>query len=53
MSDIDWNKNALEKAKTYKKDMAMSRGQVQEQLASEVEGFTPEEVKYAIEHLPQ
>lgn len=52
MSDIDWNKNALEKAKTYQKEMSMSRADIQQQLTSEYgEKFTQEEAAYAMQHL--
>ncbi|WP_294157885.1 Ltp family lipoprotein [uncultured Selenomonas sp.] len=54
MSDIDWNKNAVESAKTYQKEMAMSRAQIQQQLASPYgDKFTEEEAQYAVDHLPQ
>jgi len=54
MSDIDWNKNALESAKSYQREMAMSRAQVQQQLVSPYGArFTEEEAQYAIDHLPQ
>lgn len=49
----DWNKNALEKAKTYQ-EMNMSRNSVREQLLSkDGEGFTKSEVKYAMDNLPK
>ncbi len=52
LSDIDWNKQALIKAKSYQKQMAMSNDSIREQLVSEYgEQFTPEEAEYAISHL--
>lgn len=52
MTDIDWNKNALEKAKMYQKEMSMSRADIQQQLTSEYgEKFTQEEAAYAMQHL--
>lgn len=52
MSDIDWNANALEKAKTYQKQMAMSKEAIREQLISSYgEKFTEEEAQYAIDNL--
>lgn len=52
MSDIDWNKNALEKAKMYQKEMSMSRADIQQQLTSEYgEKFTQEEAAYAMQYL--
>ena len=48
----DWNRNALEKAKSYQKQMAMSPDAIREQLTSENgEKFTPDEANYAIQHL--
>lgn len=52
MSDIDWNKAALEKAKSYQKNMNMSREAIREQLMSEhSEKFTAEEAEYAVKNL--
>lgn len=52
LSDIDWNKQALIKAQSYQKQMAMSIDSIRDQLLSEYgEQFTPEEVEYAISHL--
>lgn len=52
MSDIDWNKAALEKAKSYQKNMNMSREAIREQLMSEHgEKFTAEEADYAVKNL--
>jgi Host cell surface-exposed lipoprotein. len=48
----DWNKNALEKAKTYQKDMSMSPEGIRDQLTSEYgEQFTAEEANYAVSNL--
>jgi hypothetical protein len=48
----DWNKNALEKAKTYQKEMHMSKNAIYNQLTSSYgERFTPDQAKYAIDHL--
>ena len=52
LSDIDWNKNALAKAKEYEKNMSMSRDRIQHQLVSEYgEQFTEEEAAYAMQHI--
>lgn len=52
MSDIDWNKAALEKAKSYQKNMNMSREAIREQLMSEHgEKFAAEEADYAVKNL--
>ncbi len=52
LSDIDWNKQALIKAKSYQKNMAMSIDSIRDQLVSEHgEQFTPEEAEYAISQL--
>lgn len=52
MSDIDWNKAALEKAKSYQKNMNMSREAIREQLMSEYgEKFAVEEADYAVKNL--
>lgn len=49
----DYNKNALEKAKSYQKDQNMSPDAIHEQLTSDAgEKFTPEQADYAINHLP-
>ena len=54
LSDIDWKKNALEKAKSYQKDMSMSVDAIYDQLTSEYgERFTPEEAQYAVDNLPR
>ncbi|QTJ59044.1 Ltp family lipoprotein [Dolosigranulum pigrum] len=52
--EIDWNENALKKAKNYQQDMSMSRSNIYEQLISEYgEQFTEEQAQYAIDHLPE
>lgn len=50
--EVDWNKNALEKARSYQDSMAMSPDAIYEQLTSEYgEQFTPEEAQYAVDNL--
>ena len=52
MTDVDWNANALEKAKEYYTGMSMSKSAVYDQLTSEYgEQFTASEAQYAIDHL--
>lgn len=52
LTDIDWNKNALEKAKFYQDQMSMSRKEIKQQLVSAYgEQFTQEQADYAIAHL--
>lgn len=52
LTDIDWNKNALAKAKDYQKQQAMSSDAIREQLTSSAgEQFTTEQANYAIQHL--
>lgn len=54
LSDIDWKKNALEKAKSYQKNMSMSADAIYGQLTSEYgERFTAEEAQYAVDNLPK
>ncbi|UQN28902.1 Ltp family lipoprotein [Brachybacterium kimchii] len=49
--DADWNKNALEKAKSYSAD-GMSDDEIRDQITSEYgEQFTKEQADYAIKHL--
>ena len=49
----DWNKNALEKAKSYQKDQDMSPDAIRDQLTSNAgEKFTQEPADYAVSHLP-
>lgn len=48
----DWNQNALETAKVYYHDMAMSKAEIQDQLQSEYgDKFTAEQAQYAVDHL--
>lgn len=50
--EADWNKNALEKARSYQDSMAMSPDAIYDQLTSEYgEQFTPEEAQYAVDNL--
>lgn len=52
MTGVDWNANALEKAKQYYYDMAMSKSAVYDQLTSSYgEQFTASQAQYAIDHL--
>lgn len=52
MTDVDWNANALEKAKPYYYDMAMSKSAVYDELTSSYgEQFTASQAQYAIDHL--
>ena len=52
MTSVDWNANALAKAKQYYNDMSMSKSAVYDQLTSEYgEQFTASEAQYAINHL--
>lgn len=49
----DWNKNALESAKSYQK-MDMSPESIREQLTADAgEKFTQEQADYAVANLPQ
>ncbi|MPN63726.1 hypothetical protein SDC9_211492 [bioreactor metagenome] len=49
---VDWKKNALEKAKSYQETMSMSPSAIYDQLISEHgEKFTAEEAKYAVDNL--
>lgn len=49
----DWNKNALESAKSYQ-EMDMSPESIREQLTSDAgEKFTQEQADYAVANLPQ
>ena len=52
MTNVDWNANALEKAKQYYYNMSMSKSAVYDQLTSEYgEQFTASQAQYAIDHL--
>ena len=50
--DVDYNKSALEKAKSYQNDLHMSKAEIYDQLTSEYgERFTAEEAQYAVDNL--
>lgn len=50
--DVDYNKSALEKARSYQNDLHMSKAEIYDQLTSEYgERFTAEEAQYAIDNL--
>ena len=50
--EADWKANALEKAKSYRDTMSMSKNAIYKQLISEYgEQFTKTEAQYAIDHL--
>lgn len=52
MTSVDWNYNALQKAKEYQSNMAMSKSAIYDQLTSSYgEQFTASEAQYAIDHL--
>ena len=52
ITGIDWNANALEKAKSYRDDMHMSNSAIRKQLVSEYgEQFTAAEADYAMREL--
>lgn len=52
MTGVDWNANALAKARDYYTRMSMSKSAVYDQLTSEYgEQFTASEAQYAIDHL--
>lgn len=52
LTDIDWNANALAKAKDYQSEMDMSPAEIRDQLTSSSgEQFTQSEADYAIQHL--
>ena len=52
MTGVDWNANALEKAKQYYYDMAMPKSAVYDQLTSDYgEQFTAAQARYAVDHL--
>ncbi|MCV7552577.1 Ltp family lipoprotein [Micrococcus luteus] len=51
---MDWNANALAKAKSYQEMMDMSPSAIYDQLVSEYgEEFTPDQAQYAIDNLSQ
>lgn len=52
LTDIDWNANALAKAKDYQSEMDMSPAEIRDQLTSSSgEQFTQSEADYAVQHL--
>lgn len=52
LTGIDWNANALEKAKSYRDDMHMSNTAIRKQLVSKYgEKFTAAEADYAMREL--
>ena len=52
MTGVDWNANALAKAKDYYYTFSMSKSGVYEQLVSEYgEQFTESEAQFSIDHL--
>ena len=52
LTGIDWNANALEKAKSYRDGMHMSNAAIRKQLVSEYgEQFTAAEADYAMREL--
>ncbi|AEV95149.1 Ltp family lipoprotein [Pediococcus claussenii] len=54
LTGVDWNKNALNKAKSYQKDQDMSPEAIRDQLtATAGEQFTASEADYAVTHLPK
>lgn len=54
LTDVDWNANALAKAKDYQSKMSMSHSAILDQLTSSAgEQFTQSQAQYAIDHLPK
>ncbi|WP_246877203.1 Ltp family lipoprotein [Lactiplantibacillus argentoratensis] len=54
LTNIDWNANALAKAKDYQSEMSMSRSAILDQLTSSAgEQFTQSQAQYAVDHLPK
>ena len=52
LTGIDWNANALAKAKSYRDGMHMSNAAIRKQLVSEYgEQFTAAEADYAMREL--
>ena len=52
LQHVDWNANALEKAKQYYYKMDMSKKAIYDQLTSSYgEQFTSSQAQYAIDHL--
>lgn len=54
LKDVNWNRNALESAKTYQKDINMSPAAIRDQLTSSAgDKFTQAQANYAVSHLPK
>ncbi|MCX3292747.1 Ltp family lipoprotein [Lactiplantibacillus plantarum] len=54
LTDVDWNANALAKAKDYQSKMSMSHSAILDQLTSSAgEQFTQSQAQYAVDHLPK
>lgn len=52
LGNVNWNKNALNKAKSYASDMDMSKKGIEDQLSSSSgEKFTEAQAQYAVNHL--
>lgn len=52
MTGVDWNYNALQKAKEYQTGLSMSKSEIYNQLTSSYgEQFTASQAQYAIDHL--
>lgn len=52
LTDVNWNANALQKAKDYQSQQSMSSSAIYNQLTSSYgERFTPAQAKCAINHL--
>ncbi|WPP08553.1 Ltp family lipoprotein [Pediococcus inopinatus] len=52
LTGVNWNKSALNKAKSYQKEQSMSKSSIREQLTSSSgEQFTAAQADYAINHL--
>lgn len=52
LTDVNWNANALQKAKDYQDQQSMSSSAIYNQLTSFYgERFTPAQAKYAVSHL--
>lgn len=49
--DADFKENAVKTAKAYKSYMGMSGQEIYDMLRSDVDKFTTEEARYAIEHM--
>ena len=54
LKNVDWNKNALESAKSYDEYMKMSPKAIKDQLTSPHGGqFTEQQANYAVANLPK